>query len=299
VLVPLLATLVTFNLVQVWMVFGNGGDAGFLQGALIPAWESGRWVSHLWFLGVLAAYFVIVAVFARPLRVFVESANVQAWLSERWMLTLVLVLAVATPVTVAVLAELVGPAMTEVVLGTASVAEALRFLPAFSIGMLLLTAPALLDRFARFDERTVLLGVSAVVGMQLAGDRPEISYRVIDLLAAELLCWMAVRALFALFRNWVNRPSAVFTYLSSASYSIYLFHHLAVIATATALMPLALGAGGKAIIVLAVASMVPLALHHFLVRKYAVIGYLFNGRTTPGKVVLVPAPVAARAAPGT
>jgi glucan biosynthesis protein C len=61
VLVPLLATLLTFNLVQVWLVMGSGATPGFLRGALLPAWFAGRWVSHLWFLVSLALYFALAA----------------------------------------------------------------------------------------------------------------------------------------------------------------------------------------------------------------------------------------------
>lgn len=290
VLVPLLATLLTFNLVQVWLVFGNGRGAGFLQGTLLSAWNDGHWVSHLWFLGLLAVYFALVAVCAPALRRFAMSAKAVSWSSSRWILPLVLLALVVTPLTVAVLAKLVGPAMTDVVLGTASVAEALRFLPSFAIGMLLYAMPGLMQRFARCDVWVVALAMGGFIGMLLAAGRPEPMYRVIELLSTALARWMVVRTLFALFRTWINRPSAVSTYLSSASYSIYLFHHLVVVATATALMPLALGAGSKAAIVLAMASLAPLALHHVVVRRYAVFGYLFNGRLAPGGSVPIQDP---------
>lgn len=281
VLVPLLATLLTFNLVQVWLVSGNGGRAGFLRGELFPAWLEGDWVSHLWFLAVLAAYFAVVALMATPLRRAAASAWVQAWLAGRWALPVLLAGLVATPLSVAALDNLTGPAVTWVVLGTASADEVLRFAPSFVFGMALYTAPRLLERFGRCDAWTLALGAAGFAVMQLTLGRDEPLYRAIHLLAEALLRWMVIRALFALFQRWVNRPSRVFSYLSSASYSIYLFHHVMVIATAMALMPLALGAGGKFLIVLAVAWGVPLALHHCVVRRYPWAGYLFNGRSAP------------------
>ena len=125
------------------------------------------------------------------------------------------------------------------------------------------------------------LALCGLAGLYLTDGRQHLAYRVINIVSWALLTWMVVRVVFSLFRDWANRPSPTFAYLSYASYSIYLFHHLVVIATATALLPLPLGGGVKFLIVLATASIVPLAIHHFLIRRYDVLGYLFNGRVVP------------------
>jgi glucan biosynthesis protein C len=279
VLVPLLATLLTFNLIQVWLVAGTGGDAGFIQGALLPAWAAGRWVSHLWFLVVLAVFFVLVAAFAPLLRRLADAlAQASGWTGGRWALALILGVVVMTPVAVAVLAKLTWPAMNRVLLGTISLNDLLRYLPFFAVGMALCAGPGLIDRFARRDLLVLGLALCGLVGVYLTDGSQQVVHRAINIASWALLTWMVVRVVFSLFRDWANRPSPTFAYLSYASYSIYLFHHLVVIATATALLPLPLGAGGKFLIVLAVASMVPLAIHHFLVRRYDLLGYLFNGR---------------------
>lgn len=290
VAVPLVATLLTFNLAQVWVVMGSGGEAGFLQGALLPAWASGRWVSHLWFLVILMVYFALTALFA-PLLRRLAGPRIQTspWLRGRWALGLVLASAVLAPLAIAVAARLTKPILSDLVLGTVSPATLLAYLPCFLIGMLLCTAPQLLDRFARRNLSVVALGLCGFAGMQLTQGRAEDVYRAAHLLAESLLTWMLVRVVFSLFRDWANRPSHVFAYLSSASYSIYLFHHLTVIATATALLPLQFGAGVKFLIVLTVASLVPLAIHHFLVRRGRVMGYLFNGRLAGRRAIPTPA----------
>ena len=286
VLVPLLATLLTFNLLQVWLVMGSGGEAGFLRGALLPAWEAGRWVSHLWFLVVLAGCFALVALFAPWLRrLGNQRSQASPWLAERWVLPAMLLAGVLAPVAVAVAAQVTGSLLTDLVLGSISIAEFLRYLPCFAIGMMLCAEPRLLDRFARCDAIGIALAICGFVAMQLTDGRPEPAWRAAHMLAEALLSWMLVRAVFALFRRWVDRPSRVFAYLSSATYSIYLFHHVAVIAMATVLLPVVtLAAGAKFLFVLAVASLVPLVLHHFLVRRVGLLGYLFNGR------VVEPAP---------
>jgi glucan biosynthesis protein C len=279
VLVPLLATLLTFNLLQVRLVIGAGSDAGFLQGALLPAWVDGQWVSHLWFLFSLAVYFALAAMFAPYLRRLADPHGVVAsWLRGRWALPFVLLGLVATPLAVVAVGRLAGPGWDEPLLGSASPAELLLYLPGFLTGLLLCASPELLDRFARRDRLVIALAVSGWVVMLLTQGRSDYVFRAAHFLGEGLLRWMVVRVLFSLFREWANRPSRTFAYLSSASYSIYLFHHVTVIATATALLSLPLAAGIKFLIVLATASVVSLALHHFLVRRYAVLGYLFNGR---------------------
>lgn len=282
VLIPFVATLITVNVAQVWVTVGDGGGAGFLQGALLPAWASGSWVSHLWFLALLAVYFLVVALFAPLLRKLAAPTSA-AWWGSRWALFLVLSAAVIAPLVVAVLVKLAGSALSTPVLGMFRPDELLWYLPCFAVGMLLQLWPQLMDRFARCSVPLFALAVWGAVGAYLTEGREEVAYRAANIVATALLSWMVVRVVFSLFRDWADRPSRVFGYLSDASYSIYLFHHLTVIVIATALLPVELGAGVKFAIVLAVASALPLAIHHFLIRRSAVLAYLFNGRRSSGK----------------
>ena len=278
VLVPLLATLVTFNVVQVWVVLGSGGDAGFVQGALLPAWAAGQWLSHLWFLVILAVFLGLTALFAPGVR-RLAGARVQALIERRWVLPVLLAAAVAGPLAVAVAGRLAGPVLTERILGTVALAEILRYLPAFGLGMLLRVSPVLLQRFARRDWTVLALAAGGFAGMALTAGRDGDAYRAAHMLAEALASWMLVRVLFSAFRDLASRPSPFFAYLSSASYSIYLFHHLTAVSAATVLLSAPWPAETKFLAVLALTALVPTVLHHFLVRRYAALGYLFNGRT--------------------
>lgn len=277
VVVPLLVTLLTFNVIQVWVTVGHGGDAGFLRGALWPAWAGGSLVSHLWFLVLLAIYFCLVALFASPLRGLARHASA-TWANSRWAMVLALAMAVAAPPGVAVLARLADPLLETPVLGLLRPDELLLYLPCFALGMLLQAWPGMLDRFARCTWPLFVLAGVGAVGAYLTAGQEAIHHRASNLVATALLSWMVVRVVFAVFRAWADRPSRTFAYLSDASYSIYLFHHLVVIVTATALLPLPLGPGVKFLMVLAVAALLPLAAHHLLIRRSAVLGYLFNGK---------------------
>src|SRR3546814_11438688 len=88
---------------------------------------------------------------------------------------------------------------------------------------------------------------------------------------------MSVRGIFMLFRRWADRPSRTNRYLSDASYSIYLLHHLPVVVMASFLLPLALPAWCKFALVLVIASLFSLAAHHYLVRRHAPLRSLSHG----------------------
>lgn len=295
--VPLLATLLSLNVFQVWLTDGGGGAAGFLRGALWPAWGSGSLVSHLWFLAVLALYFCLVGLFASPLRGLARHAAA-AWTCRPWVLLLALAVAIPVPLAVAVLAKLVDPLLETQLLGMVRLDELLLYLPCFALGILLQAWPGLFDRFARCTWPLLVLAGAGATGAYLTAGHDAIPYRAANLLATALLAWMVVRLVFAGFRAWLDRPSRTFAYLSDASYSIYLFHHLVVILVASALLPLQLGPGWKFLLVLAVATLLPLAAHHFLIRRSALLGYLFNGRTPRhGRQEGVPAVAAVAAAP--
>jgi glucan biosynthesis protein C len=149
------------------------------------------------------------------------------------------------------------------------------------VGIVLCMVPEVLARFSRITLWSIAFALLGAAGMYVVGDSESLAMRALGLMAQALLAWMAIRAVFALFRRYTDRPSRTFRYLSDASYSIYLFHHLIVIVVATALLSVPIGPGLKFPIVLACASILSLAIYHLLIRRSAVLGYLFNGAVPP------------------
>lgn len=279
VLVPLLAMLLSVNLVQAWFL-GRLGTGSFVDDRFLPALWSGQLVSHLWFLACLVVYFALVALLAPALR-HLTAPTTQAWLARSGpgALCVLLAAAVLGPLGAAVVGRLAGPEIFNAfVFGLITPFTVLGYLPFFVVGLVLSASPELLDRFARSGPSVIVLGACGALGMYLVAGREDTAWRALEIVSRSLLVWMAVRVVFSAFRKWADRPSSTFRYLSSASYSIYLFHHLIVIVIATWLLPLELDGWLKFPIVLTTAALVSLALHHFLVRRYALLGYLFNGR---------------------
>lgn len=275
VVVPLIAMLASVNLLQVWFVTRDlpVGPGGYLESVLLPAVAEGRWTSHLWFLVCLAVYFLLTAALAPGLRAIADRRA----MATPALFVAVLAAAVLAPLGLAVVSKLTAPLMTQHLFGLVKPEALLRYLPFFAVGMLLCAWPAFLERFARIGVAVLALAAAAVAGLLLAVGREDTSWRAVEIASTSLLAWMAVRVVFALFHRFLARPSRTFAYLSRASYSVYLFHHVIVIVMATWLRPAALAPGAKFVIVLATASLCSLLLHHYLVRRSAMLAFLFNG----------------------
>jgi glucan biosynthesis protein C len=283
VLVPLVVVLLTVNVLQAWFVarFVQGDTTDLLTGVLLPQFWSGSLVSHLWFLVCLAVYFAGTALAAPLLRRMGEWQPTLSPRGSAFALAGIIAVAVATPVAAAVLGKLLAPLLHQHWFGLVHPMTLLEYLPFFAVGIVLCAFPALLERFSRVTWPAVVFAAVGGAGLYLVNGRDGVAWKAIALASGALLAWMAIRAVFALFRRVADRPSKTFRYLSDASYSIYLFHHVIVIVAATWLLPLAIGAGAKFVIVLAVAASGSLAVYHVLIRPSAVLSYLFNGAIRP------------------
>lgn len=149
--IPLLAMLLTVNMVQLWFLSADRASSmdDFVSQTLLPALMDGNLASHLWFLACLALYFALTAALAPRLR------RLAAMQSEGWsrraanaVFLVALTAAVAAPLATAVAAKLV-PALHVHVLGMVRFSTVLEYLPFFAVGTMLCAYPRLLDRFAR------------------------------------------------------------------------------------------------------------------------------------------------------
>lgn len=84
--------------------------------------------------------------------------------------------------------------------------------------------------------------------------------------------------MFAVFRHTASRPSRVFRYLSDASYSVYLMHHLVIVALTLALLALDGGPWWKFLLTASLTLACCLDIHHFLILRHPLLAFLFNGK---------------------
>ena len=283
-LLPAAAVLATFNLAQTWLLARPASAATFVHETLPAAWRSGALPGHLWFLIYLALYCLALAPLRPRLLRWAEGPGPGRLARTRPFLAMLGVTALV-PVAGAGMAHFV-PRLAQPVLGLFDPVELLGYAACFAVGCALQASDALLRRFSAPGLPT-WLAAAAGLTLWLAPHHRHGLAAAGTVLAGSLLTWCLVRLLFAGFRRWTRHPSRGLRYLSDASYSMYLFHHLFVVAIATALLPLAWPAAAKFTVVLAGASLLSLAIHHFLVRPFAPMRWLFNGAAP-----LTPAPSA-------
>jgi glucan biosynthesis protein C len=284
--IPLVVVLLTVNVLQAWFVARQvHHDAEpLLTGVLLPQLWSGSLLSHLWFLGCLIVYFALVALAAPALRALTAWELSTSSRGQTLALAGLIAAAVVAPVVVAAFGSIFAPWPQMYVLGVIRPLTVLQFLPYFAVGLALCAFPSLLERFSRVTWAVLALAGLGGAGLYLADGQDGTAWKALAMMSEALLAWMAIRAVFTLFRSFADRPSRTFRYLSDASYSIYLFHHVIVIMAATWLLPVAIGPGLKFAAVLAIASVASLAIYHLLIRRSALLSYLFNGAVRPAGV---------------
>jgi len=276
--VPLLSTLLTFNLAQTWLLQKHGALPSINE--VRAMWLSGSMVGHLWFLVCLLVFCVIFAACAQPIRRLAVSrwpARLAAGPGFRVMLGLA---AACSAMTIA-MARLAPTALDHEYLGLVDPSELLAYAPFFGMGILLEMDEALLLRFSSPGPFTVLAGIAALAATWSEVGSHDLAGRSLHLLASSFLAWMVIRLLFGGFRQFASSASPFFRYLSDASYSMYLMHHLIVVASASWLLTVPWGAWSKFAIMLSLAISISLAAHHFLILRYPLLRFLFNGKRLP------------------
>ncbi|MGH8063229.1 MAG: acyltransferase family protein, partial [Pseudoxanthomonas sp.] len=227
--VPLLSTLLTFNLVQAWLLQKGGTPGAWLPSGdeVQVMWSSGSMVGHLWFLVYLLVFCTILAACTRPIRRLAAS-RWPAWLATGSGFRLMLGLAVTCSAMVAAMDHLAPTLLSHEYLGLVDPSELLVYAPFFGAGMLLEMDETLLLRFSSPDPGTVLAGIVALTVTWSEAGNHTLAGKSLRLLASSLLVWMVIRLLFGGFRKIASNASPFFRYLSDASYSIYLMHHVIV-----------------------------------------------------------------------
>jgi len=238
-----------------------------------------RWneIHHLWFLAVLIVFY--------PLAVGLEWVLARTSAGLRGPLTRALRGALASPWRAAFLALAAGALFLAASLahGLLALQVALLLLALFvffGFGWLLYRWADLLPRLEQRAWLPLLVALAALpyltwtLRAAAAGSEniPPVAALYLSVVSAGMIC-----GLIGLFLKCLERPWPAARYVSDASYWIYLAHFPLVIALEGALIPLALPAGVKFLLVLAIAIPLLLASYHFGVR-YTAIGLFLNGK---------------------
>jgi len=275
ILIPLAATAITLNSLQ--NILLNDYRSENMDLLSSGYWLQGSWISHLWFL-ISLMYFLIISTAIKSivpkLASTFLSSTVKFFTSSRCFLLILL------PLISLVLIKLSNIASLHIMNSEFNweIAESIKYSIYFYFGIIIARSPSILERFTRFDLPTVLvpsLIIFALLNIETAG---IIWQERIQLIIDTLLTWLLSYLCFILFHKLTNIPSKLFLYLSDASYTIYLFHHILVIAFSILLYPIDIPNFLKFITVIGITFATTIMIHNFIICKFTIMSLLYNGK---------------------
>jgi glucan biosynthesis protein C len=271
ILVPMLATALVLNTLQNLLISHYHQQAISL---LDPSyWLSGTWVSHLWFLHCILFYFITsVLLYKFAHRPLVYLANLFSQIMEKSKGAYLLLLPMGSLI---VLKISYAVPVTDYYLF--SLGEAISFCLFFAFGALLNYRRKLITIFIKPNPFILIIVCMIVLANTFIADPNHAASHAFDLYVTNLLSWVLCLSCFYIFFTLFSRPSASLKYLAAASYSVYLFHHLFIIAYGILLINLELNLVVKFIMLITLTYISTLIIHNFLILKIPALHYLFNG----------------------
>ena len=192
-------------------------------------WITGDWIGHLWFLIVLLLYTAVAIILYKPLqracRRFAANPRHALWILLAFPVLSIAVHAVARPST----------AVADPFYGSISLHTLVTYLPYYLCGLALY-------HWRNFEPSALrawpALLVATIIWAALRGAVFSWPAQLAPLhaLLRLLLPWLLVCWILLLFARYADRPTPVSRFIADSSYTVYLFHHLAVILLASALL---------------------------------------------------------------
>ena len=275
ILIPLLSTAIILNSIQTAVLI----ESEWLN----TNWQSyltkGGYISHLWFLTNLIIYFIAaflistlfpqqLAGLGRVITVLEEKLPLAAFL---------LLLPIAS---IAILAtNKIGFPLYSNIAGVFSTYSIFIYTPYFIFGVALGFSKNLLSRFSTFNPLASLITIAGSLAiLHLLQPSQGALLEISNVYFSSLICWASVSLCFYFFYNMLNSSSQAWLFLSDASYTVYLFHHLFVISLGLTLTKLNLPPIAVMTSIIAITIGSTLLLHNYFVLKVKPVRFLFNGK---------------------
>lgn len=282
ILIPTLTVAITFNSIQYFLLKDyHQVEYSYFELFTLNYWLAGNWIGHLWFLINLLVYFGIATCFYVLLRhetIASFADKMVEKISNVSFYLIFLLLPLITYLTDFISYRVPDISALESV-DILSLYELMHYSSFFLFGILLGASAKLIEEFTRVRLLPIItLVISACYLIFVEYQNHGIIGKSVARYADAMICWSLSCLCFAFFAKLFNRESSIFRYLSDASYSIYLFHHLLVILLGMLLIPLNIPTIIKFVIIIVSVSLFSLALHHFLVLRINLLRVLFNGK---------------------
>lgn len=274
ILLPLLVCALSLNVLQAILLHHFGWITEDVTTYLL----NGGWVQHLWFLLDLFIFVVLLSLAysiapVRQLGRYLNNAAVK-WLPLPLFIALL-------PLYGLLLVTLnrLGLPMYHSWLGITDLYEVLYNLPFFVFGLMLYSNAGWLRQFSKLNliyGTAVLILLCTVNYMARQGTGGI--WQVLTLYSDVFIRWICVALCFSLFNLAVTRSHQYWRFLSEASYSVYLFHHVIVISLGLLLINVGLPPLVGFCLIVAVTLALTLAIHKYLIAPNKILRLLFNGK---------------------
>ncbi len=273
ILIPLVVTAFTLNSAQAWLLAQNGWFEFDMQRYFLQ----GQWLSHLWFLAYLFVYVLFAYLWSALSLLIPESMRSE--LRKRLGETPVsLVLMVLPLYFVGLLAF--GkwfPEMYTPWLNVFSAYDLLCYFPYFCFGLILHWQRQLFDAFSRWSFWSFVPLALWVVTSNFEDAYAGSLHAVLNAYASSLIVWISCHGVFSAFREVGNRPSRLFMFTSSVSYTVYLFHHILVIGFGLLFNHLGIGGTSGMLLLTILVLLTAIMADLIFVSRFNWSSFLFNG----------------------
>lgn len=229
------------------------------------------WIAHLWFLWVLIAYCIGLAVLQALSRGSLPARldAFVSWVADNRILSLAAFAAIC---------ELAAQAQTHIVAASPYYGNAVinynLYVVYFGFGALAHASPRLNDLLLRPGPVAALAGAGLVIVSQVP--HTDLFTHTLKVMAAIFGALMIVGYISSLAHRHFNRPDARVRKLVDASFTIYLFHHPVIYVLATLFLLVDLPPILEFAVIAVSAGLISYAIH-LAVSRSTVLTLMFNG----------------------
>ncbi|WP_086736825.1 acyltransferase family protein [Erythrobacter colymbi] len=308
--IPLVFIALSFNMVEHYLRWGDaGGQGSFLDWLASPAfvevWASGKWQLHLWFLVSLIPMFVLSAAvqFALPQDSRLRSLAVTAadrfggliGGSATFAFGLVLLACVDTANYASF--SLIPGAYDLIAPGFQSWHKLTAEFPFFVVGVMAALSPRLLAALVKWRWWMPYAAAAAFIFQPYPNAEQGFAEGLVMIFLNEITIWTLILFILQFFHRYFSEGGPRTTWLADCALSMYLFHHSLVYIYGQMLVDVRWPVWAEFPILVLLAAGTVIAMHELLVRRYAIVRLLANGKTDVAEIRRQPGLFAAFAAP--
>lgn len=274
ILIPLVLTALTLNSLQTYILV----ETGWMDFEFISYIQKGGWVSHLWFLINLIIYFLVFAVGYKILKPIYKKIYLYIYRLYMYtnIYTILFVMTMMTIFLLTIVSIIAKNWQYEEIINLNSLVYYITF---FAFGIFIYLNKEMQNKFIQMSPFLSIFVVSISVFLNhYFSDFEGKIYKVLYFFFGITAKYYISSLCFYLFYKYTDKKIKIFQFLSDASYSVYLFHHVLVIGIGIVLIDLNINKYISLILLISIVAFVSMAIHYFFISRNNILSILFNGK---------------------